>query len=42
MGKIFDFVMTGGDWEEYQRIQLYKKLGKHLEDKPKNKNENSN
>jgi len=29
MGKILDFLLTGS-WEEYQRIQLYKKLGKNL------------
>ncbi len=26
MGKIFDFIMAK-DWEEFQRVQLYKKLG---------------
>jgi len=29
MGKLFDYLMTG-DWEETQRIALYKKLGKKL------------
>lgn len=32
MGKIFDFIMTGGNWEETQRIALYKKLGKKVEE----------
>ncbi|MEN7981827.1 MAG: hypothetical protein ABFQ65_00060 [Nanoarchaeota archaeon] len=31
MGKLFDYCMTG-DWEETQRIALYKKLGKKLDD----------
>jgi hypothetical protein len=30
MGKFFDYLMTG-NWEETQRIALYKKLGKKLE-----------
>lgn len=30
MGKIWDFLATNS-WEEYQRVQLYKKLGKKLE-----------
>ncbi len=33
MGKVVDFFMTGGDWEEYQRIQLYKKVGNSLDSK---------
>jgi hypothetical protein len=32
MGKILDFIMTGGNWEEMQRIQLYKKLGKKVDE----------
>lgn len=34
MGKLFDYCMTGS-WEETQRIALYKKLGKKIEDLPK-------
>jgi len=35
MGKIWDFC-NSNSWEEYQRIQLYKKIGNKLEpDKPK-------
>jgi len=35
MGKIWDFLATD-NWEEYQRVQLYKKIGKKLEpEKPK-------
>ena len=30
MGKIMDFLLTE-NWEEYKRVQLYKKLGKALE-----------
>lgn len=30
MGKLFDFIMTG-NWEETQRIALYKKIGKKVE-----------
>ena len=30
MGKIIDFLLTN-DWEVYQRVQLYKKIGKALE-----------
>lgn len=30
MGKIIDFLLAD-TWEEYQRIQLYKKLGKKTE-----------
>lgn len=30
MGRILDFLLTGG-WEEYKRVQLYKKLGKTLD-----------
>lgn len=30
MGKIIDFLLTE-NWEEYKRVQLYKKLGKTLE-----------
>lgn len=30
MGKILDWALTDS-WEEYQRVQLYKKLGKKLE-----------
>lgn len=30
MGKIIDFLMTGS-WEQYKRVQLYKKLGKTLD-----------
>jgi len=29
MGKLFDYCMTG-NWEETQRIQLYKKIGENL------------
>ena len=31
MGKFWDFLLADS-WEEYQRIQLYKKLGKKLEE----------
>lgn len=31
MGKILNFVMSK-DWEEFQRVELYKKLGNKLED----------
>ena len=31
MGKLFDYCMTG-DWEQTQRIALYKKLGKKLDE----------
>jgi hypothetical protein len=31
MGKILDYIMTGGNWEEMSRISLYKKLGKKLD-----------
>lgn len=35
MGKILDFLLTE-NWEEYKRVQLYKKIGKKLEsEKPK-------
>ena len=30
MGKIADFVLSDS-WEEYQRIQLFKKLGNKIE-----------
>lgn len=30
MGKLFDYCMTG-NWEETQRIDLYKKLGRAIE-----------
>jgi len=30
MGKILDFLFTN-EWEEFQRVQLYKKLGKALD-----------
>ena len=30
MGKILDFLFAN-EWEEFQRIQLYKKIGKALE-----------
>ena len=30
MGKLFDYAMTDS-WEEFQRIQLYKKIGNFLE-----------
>lgn len=30
MGKFTDFVLSD-TWEEYQRIQLFKKLGKKIE-----------
>lgn len=30
MGKIIDFLFSDS-WEEYQRIQLYKKMGKKFE-----------
>ena len=29
MGKLIDFLLTGS-WEEYKRVQLYKKLGDNL------------
>jgi len=29
MGKIWDY-MRAKDWEEFQRIQLYKNIGKYL------------
>ena len=29
MGRILDFLLTGS-WEEYQRVQLYKNIGKGL------------
>ena len=32
MGKIWDF-LNSRSWEEYQRIQLYKKAGKFIEGK---------
>ncbi|GAG36148.1 unnamed protein product, partial [marine sediment metagenome] len=35
-GKLFDYFMTG-DWEQTQRISLYKKLGNKLESLPKEK-----
>ena len=31
MGKLFDYCMTG-NWEETQRIDLYKKVGKAVQD----------
>ena len=31
MGKLFDYCMTG-DWEKTQRIALFKKIGKRIED----------
>jgi len=31
MGKILDFIFSDS-WEEYQRIQLFKKLGKKIEE----------
>lgn len=31
MGKILDFIMTGGDWEAMQRIQLMKSGSKLLD-----------
>jgi len=31
LGKILDLGMTK-DWEEYQRVQLYRKIGKRLDD----------
>ena len=33
MGKIIDFLLTE-NWEEYKRVQLYKKLGKAVENLP--------
>jgi len=36
MGKFFDYLMTG-DWEETQRISLYKKLGDKLNNLPEDK-----
>lgn len=30
MGKIIDWIMSDGDWEKMQRIQLYKKLKERL------------
>jgi len=36
MGKFLDFFMTG-DWEQTQRISLYKKLGKKLNEIPPEK-----
>lgn len=32
MGKILDLLLSK-DWEEYQRIQLYKKIGKSVDNK---------
>lgn len=32
MGKFWDWILTNGDWEQTQRIQLYKKLGKKLDE----------
>ena len=29
MGKFLDFILAN-NWEEYQRIQLYKKIGENL------------
>jgi len=29
--KFVDFCLTDGDWEETERIQLYRKLGKILD-----------
>ena len=29
MGKVFDYIMAK-DWEEFQRVQLYKKIGNSL------------
>jgi hypothetical protein len=31
MGKFFDWLMCNGNYEEMQRIQLYKKLGNKLD-----------
>lgn len=31
MGKLLDWIMTGFDWEEMQRIAVYKALAKRLE-----------
>lgn len=31
MGKVLDFLLSN-NWEEYQRIQLYKKVGKQIEE----------
>ena len=36
MGKFWDFVLSD-TWEEYQRIQLFKKLGNKIEDIPNEK-----
>lgn len=36
MGKITDFILSDS-WEEYQRIQLFKKFGKKLDELPLNK-----
>ena len=30
MGKIIDFMLSN-NWEEYQRIQLYKKVGRKFD-----------
>jgi hypothetical protein len=41
MGKLLDWALTD-DWEEFQRIQVYKKLGKLLDrlgEKDSDKNE---
>jgi len=39
MGKILDFIFSDS-WEEYQRIQLFKKLGKKIEELNINKDDN--
>ena len=36
MGKFTDFILSNS-WEEYQRIQLFKKLGNKMENLPKTK-----
>ena len=36
MGKFADFVLSDS-WEEFQRIQLFKKLGKKIEELPEEK-----
>ncbi len=35
--KFVDFLLTGENWEETERIQLYRKLGKSLDEKQANK-----
>ena len=36
MGRIIDFLLSG-NWEEFQRIQLYKKFGNKLDKLPPDK-----